>query len=187
VPVDQSGVDRLHAFRVLAHAEIEFYVEELATVLLDVTESYLAAGTLTHAGHNLVVSWSSARLRSDPAKSRYPYFRSAEAVARVATDSDDFKSAIKSQRDRIKGNHGVKGANVRQLLVPLGFRDYLFRPGLLDQLDNFGELRGSVAHATGIVGTTNWPSGSTELGTVKSLYPGLRQLEQFLPVLLHPS
>lgn len=186
VPTDQRDVDRLHAYRLLVHAEIEEFIERLASHALDVTETGVNAGVLTHVGHHLVVAWASARVRSDAAKARYPYFRSSDAVARLATSTADFHAAIDSHRARIKGNNGLKEANVRQLLLPLGFRESHFSPGLLDQLTAFGELRGAVAHATGLVGAAPWPSGSTEIGRTTGLLAGLRELERVLPVLLRP-
>lgn len=187
VPADQAGVDRLHAYRVLAHAEIEAFIEYLADTALDVSAVKLSSGVVTHAAHHLVVTWSIARLRTNPARARYPYFRCAEAVAAGTSDLASFHSAIDSHREGVKNNHGLKNANVRKLLLPVGYREEFFEPGLLDKLDDFGERRGSVAHATGVVGTTNWSSGSTELAATAALLPGLRRLEQVLPRLLQPA
>lgn len=186
VPTDQSGVDRLHAYRVLVHAEIEGFIEGLATTMLDVTKSKLTSGVLTHAGHHLVVYWGVSRLRTDAAKARYPPFTRTQAATDVTMSTANFFAAIESHRERVKGNHGLKAANVRQLLLPLGCREATFDTGLLDLLDDFGEKRGAVAHTSGVVGAQNWPSGSTEIARVAALLPGLKGLEQSVPRLLRP-
>lgn len=186
VPRSQQDVDRLHAYRLLAHAEVEEFIEQLASMATDVTSAQAMNGVLTHAGHHLVVAWAIGRLRLDAAKARYPDYRSADAVAKLAVGSADLTSAVTSHRERIKNNNGLKEANVRQLLLPLGFRESHFAPGLLNQLTAFGELRGAVAHATGMIGVAAWPTGSSEIGRTAALLPGLKQLEQVLPVLLHP-
>src|SRR5262245_41829405 len=122
VPKDQIGVDRLHAYRVLVHAEVESFIEALVVTILDVTEDRVRAGTLTHAGHHLIVSWDMNRVRGDDAaKARYPLFDRGSAVARAASSPNDFLSAIASHRSRVATNHGVKAKNVRQLMLPLGY------------------------------------------------------------------
>jgi hypothetical protein len=187
VPSDQAGVDRLHAYRVLVHAEVEAFIEALCETILDVTENRVRTGVLTHAGHHLVVHWAGNRLRADAAKARYPLFDRRQAVLRVASSPQDFLSSIAAHRDRIRNNHGAKAANVRQLLLPLGYRELFFSPGLLDLLDDFGAKRGAVAHTTGLVGAQNWPTGSTELARSHALLPGLKRIEQAMPILLQPA
>lgn len=187
VPADQAGVDRLHAYRVLAHAEVEAFIESLAGTILDVTEVGVQNGMITHAGHHLVVQWAANRLRSDAAKARYPLFDRQQAIAAASAGSQDLRSAIDSHRERIRQNHGVKAANVRQLLIPLGYRDEFFSLGLLDLLDDFGEKRGAVAHTSGLVGVQNWPTGSSEIARCEALLPGLKRLEQVMPRLLQPA
>jgi hypothetical protein len=52
----QAETDRLHAFRVLMHAEVQYYVESIAKQILDTTEQQcVQRSRLTHAGHHLLV------------------------------------------------------------------------------------------------------------------------------------
>lgn len=189
VPNDQAGVDRLHAFRLLVHAEVEAFIEAVASTVIDVTEAKATSqGTLTHAGHHLLVTWSVVRsTRRDAGQARYPSYQSAQAKADLSARPDDLKSAISQHRSRIAANHGVTAANVRRLLLPLGFRESCFAPGLLDQLDDLGEARGAVAHSSGVIGVQNWPSGSSEFAMIRRVLPGLELLERYAPRLLIPS
>jgi hypothetical protein len=189
VPRSQIEVDRLHAFRLLAHAEVEQFVETIASNLVDVTEARFARnGDLTHAGHHLLVTWSVSRsLRGDSAgRAKYPAYASPEAVMSAAAHPEDLNAALEQHRARIGNNHGIKAKNVRNLLLPLGYRESFFVPGLLDQLDELGEARGAVAHSSGVIGIQVWPTGAGEIGAVRRVLPGLEMLERFAPRLLMP-
>jgi hypothetical protein len=189
VPVNQGGVDLLHSFTVLAHAEIEEFLEYLARTAIEVTRNRSQGGILTHAGHHLLVSRSIRRATDggkDPASARYPWFATVEATLQNAASPQDLASALEQHESRIKGNHGIKSANVRRLLLPLGYRDYFFEIGLLDRLTAIGNARGAVAHGTGL-GVANWPTGATAVTPVHTVGTGLALLERFLPRVLMPA
>jgi hypothetical protein len=188
IPSDQKGVDQLHAFRVLAHAEIEAYIEDVTRLIVDITDSRVGLGVLTHAGHHLVVARSVKRAmtRGDADKARYPWFESVEAAKGVLTQPNEVRSAIQQHRSLIDSNHGVRASNVRSLLLPLGYREHFFVPGFLDRLDDLGASRGAVAHTSGVVGAVNWPSGSTELAGIRAVLPGLAMIDRYVPRLLLP-
>ncbi len=189
VPSGQAEVDRLHSFRLLAHSEVQSFVEGVAENLLAVTHRLLASrGKLTHAGHHLLVYSKILSLtdRRHSRDSNYPPFRPHQATAEVLRDPAILGKAVREHRRRISENNGVKASNLRRLLMPLGFRDYSFRPGLLDLLDAFGSARGQVAHNTGAIGAMLLPSGSAELSAVQQILPGLVGLDSFSSRLLIP-
>lgn len=186
VPQTQSQQDLLHGYRVLAHAEMEAFLESIAVTILDVTEQASRSGALTHAGHHLVVHWAGSRLQKNPGSAPYPPFLKADAIANLGRQPTQFQSAMKSHRASVDSNHGLRSGNVRKLLIPLGYRDSWFAPGLPDLLDAFADHRGEVAHSSGAVGTLAFSSGSTELKRTNDLLPGLRLLEQFVPRVLRP-
>ncbi|MCX5159994.1 hypothetical protein OOK39_11990 [Streptomyces sp. NBC_00264] len=188
VPVKQAEIDQLHAFRVLAHSEVQAYLEEITEQVLTVTEDRaLNGGVLTHAGHHLLVSSSLIPLgnKAQAVNSKFPFYDPMAAQRSVIADSSQLTAAIKRHRKVIKDNGGVKAGNVRMLLSPLGYRDYCFAINLMDKLNEFGRERGNVAHGAGAA-VANIPTGSTELNRITEILPGLIRLDQYVPRLLLP-
>jgi hypothetical protein len=185
VPSDQNGVDRVHAFRVLAHSEIQDFLEQLAERMLDVTEDHSKKRKkITAAGHHLLV-YQALRPLGSPATAAtgtYPPFRRAEADAALAS----LPAAIRAHRKVVSKNSGAKTGNTQMLLVPLGIRPDHCTPGALDQLDALGSARGDVAHASGVVGAAAYPTGSVEWNRLAQILGGLELLEQWVPRLLRP-
>ncbi|NKY38160.1 hypothetical protein [Cellulomonas septica] len=190
VPRDQSDVDRLHAFRLLAHAEIQHYIDMLAQMILDKTQDRATnEGVLTHAGHHLLVYYALEPLGTprDAPNARYPEFIPAIAVASRLQAPARLTKAIQRHQKLIEFNNGLKAGNVRRVLVPIGYREDLFATGMLDQLDNLGAARGDVAHGSGVIGFSSWPSGSTEWTRLRLILPGLDALERYAPRLLRAA
>ncbi|MET9961453.1 hypothetical protein ABZ128_20760 [Streptomyces sp. NPDC006326] len=189
VPNSQADIDHLHSFRVLAHSEVQAYLEDVTEQILTVTEDRAVySGMLTHAGHHLLVSSSLTPLASkgQAVNARFPLYDARLACAAVAADSAQLVAAIKRHRKNIKDNGGVKAGNVRMLLHPLGYRESFFAIGLLDLLDDFGRERGNVAHGAGAA-VVNIPTGSTELSRITKIIPGLIRIDQYVPRLLMPA
>ncbi|WIY05102.1 hypothetical protein QRX60_15130 [Amycolatopsis mongoliensis] len=187
VPLSQREVDLLHGLRVLAHSEIQAFIESVASTILEVTEDNATRGRLTHAGHQLMVHDMADRYFRATAFSRYPTYDTKLIIANFQSDPIPLAEAIKRHKKVVKENNGVKETNVRRLLLPLGYRESFFVPGLLNDLNNFGAARGDVAHGPGsTVGLQHKPSGSTEITRIKKLEHGLEMLERFAPRLLTP-
>ncbi|MFE6909367.1 HEPN domain-containing protein [Streptomyces erythrochromogenes] len=188
-PVDQETVDHLHAFRVLAYSETQAFIEEVAEQILVVTEyNYQTRQTLTHAGHHLMVNSEIIQLanKGKARNSKFPPYEASTVQSMISADPGLLTRHIKTHRERIRANNGVKSHNIRALLLPLGYREEFFRVGLLDKLDAFGRERGNVAHGTGAM-TVSRPSGSTELARVNSMISGLIDIDRYVPRLLRPA
>lgn len=186
IPVNQADVDRIHAFRVLAHAEVQSYLEDVADRILTVSSEMLShRSVVTHAAHHLMVFRSILPLASasTAAQASYPAF--ARSTVRGLSPSD-FDAAAKAHRKLLERNSGLKASNIRMILGPLGYRDSWFPPGFLDQMDTFGVDRGHVAHRSGLVGTTQWPSGSSERTRIALLRDGLEAVDAYSARLLMP-
>lgn len=185
VPVTQEDVDRIHSFRLLAHAEIQAYLEEIAETILAVSEVTLRRHELTHAAHHLIVFEAVLKLsqKRNASQASYPLFSRSSAIQH---STNAFTVAVRSHRNRIKANNGVKAADLRTLLGPLGYRDSWFMPGFLDQMDLFGVRRGEVAHRSGVIGASVLPTGSAEMALINALMPGLKDLDRYSARLLMP-
>lgn len=186
VPACQRDVDRIHAFRLLAHAEIQSYMEDIVSRVLAVSSEALTLhNRVTHGAHHLMVFHEILKLSSKQSASgaTYPYF---DRLSIMGISLQEYEKAANAHRNRIKRNNGVKAADIRTLFGPLGYRDNWFRPGFLDQMNAFGEARGNVAHQSGAIGASLWPTASSELSVVRSLYPGLADLDRYGSRVLMP-
>lgn len=171
------------------HAEVQAFIEALAETILTVSEdASRQRNAVTLASHHLLVwsSWSPLTDKRRAGQARYPPFLVAHVMQAVASDPDVVTEALSRHRRVVQQNNGIKAGNVRTLLLPLGYQEQCFEAGLLDRLDAFGRARGEVAHSTGMIAITSWPSGSTELKRVEDLFSGLEKLDQYVARLLVP-
>lgn len=187
IPVTQADVDRIHAFRVLVHAELEHFLEQLVGLVLDTTgDAFRSRRVLTLAGHHLMIAHEAAKLRDKNGVLRFVEIPFSVRSANLAA-SANLSSAIDGHRARVDSNHGLKEANIRSMFGPIGAQEHFYKAGFLRLMTSFGESRGDVAHKSGVVGASTWPTGSSELLTVRALMPGLDLLARTMPRLLGPS
>lgn len=170
-------LDRTRGYRLLVHAEIESYLEDVAreavtraiqewkankkpsTVLL----AFLAA---YHSG------WNS---HDD---------RDTEEILRLAKGRPRVKDSINEAIDiaqkqyiiNVRDNHGVKERNFKRLIIPLGIEIDDLDGTWLANLDNFGASRGETAHKT--KRTTGQINPEDEYKTVQRLVKGLKELDE---------
>ena len=173
------GAERVHlraiSFRILVHAEVEFYLEDRALELLTSAWS----------------QWQSARVPSDPILGLLAY-GGVETVLpprKLGGDPenqeayDDVEEPLKRAqnvwRATHKRNHGIKEENVLALLLPLGIRADDVDTTLLADLSSFGGARGEVAHRSA-VGTTKRADPKDELDRANGLVDDLLSLDDVL-------
>ncbi|MGV9569269.1 HEPN domain-containing protein [Streptomyces nigra] len=187
VSSSQAEADRLHAFRVLMHAEVQAYVESIATNILDVTESLAQSSRLTHAGHHLLVYHALHPLNAtrSSGNAKYPDFSATALRGNWPTTLATLGNAIEAHRKRIKGNNGIKPSNLNMLLIPIGFRDSFFTQPFRAKMKELGEKRGQVAHGAGALIPTI-PTGAGELKLYRDIEDGLRDMDRYAPRILTP-
>ena len=132
---------RTRAFLVLAHAEVESFLEDWAKDLAKTAEK----------------AWATKKRFARP----LAYLVGTSERLHVAKDSTD--SDIESRMEKLIGevfpayyksvneNNGVKEANVLTLFGPLGVPVSAFGSILLPELNTFGKDRGDHAHKTSAV------------------------------------
>lgn len=188
IPTGQAEIDRLHAFRVLMHAEVQHYLESIVTQILDVTEQEATTrARITHAGHHLLVFQAMNPLASPrtSAKASYPRYAPEDLKANWSTTSTSLELAIDAHRRRVKGNNGIKVSNMNVILLPVGFRDSFFTSYFRDKMNELGEQRGRVAHGAGAL-VSSIPTGRGELQRFLDIEPGLSLADRYVPRLLQP-
>lgn len=172
--------DRARAFRVLSHAEIEYFIEN---VILDAVEKkYL--------------EWKGARLPSYVmtcllAASKVDWVDTeASAVgiipltgAKIKKDDhsihDMIDRAVKQYRNIVDDNHGIKPANLKRLIMPVGIALSDLDPTWLNHMDTFGAKRGAIAHRSRL-GLSVPLDPKTESDTVDLLLVGLKELDAMI-------
>jgi hypothetical protein len=186
-PFDPTGsypddvLTRALAFRVLAHAEIESYVEDRA---LDVSRSaikhFKTVGEVRRALLALV-AFSGLTLEKPPETIAAPQPNQERAwQARTRLD-EKLSAAVNAFDHAVRHNHGIKEPNVLGLLLPVGVAADALDPLLLANLSAFGEKRGLAAHSSTIIAKTRQPlDPESEYKLVMKLLLDLAQLDVLL-------
>jgi hypothetical protein len=175
-------VDRARGYRLLAHAEIEAFIEDQARE------------TVTSA----LISWKKNQTSSTPLISFLAAYHSSwsiddsisnEEIIRIAKSRTKVKESVNQVIDlaqkqfiqRIKDNHGVREANLLVLVIPAGIDPSELDPSWIANLDSFGKSRGEVAHNS--KKTTTAIDPKNELDTVTNLLIGLEELDKKIGLL----
>ncbi len=158
-------LDRARGFRLLAHAEIEAFLEEEAsevvTVVFDLWRNDLKA-------RHTVISLLAFLKPGDKS-----FTSVAEAVG--------FSFGRFNQL--IKDNNGIKEENLQKFLPPVGI-DWATMDGTwLSTLNSFGSARGEVAHKSVRVHQPIDPRGELET-VMDKILPGLKELDEAIHRLL---
>lgn len=132
----QAEQDNARACTLLVHAEVEYYLEELARLL--------ASEALARASNDEFDLLTSALLYNADS-------RSSELAASSAEDA--IKGTVGLHGKIIAGNNGMKASDVSKLFKPFYFGDMNLDSELTAALDTFGTRRGEHAHV-GAMGIT---------------------------------
>ncbi|MDD5461114.1 MAG: HEPN domain-containing protein [Methylococcales bacterium] len=170
-------LDRARGYRLLVHAEIESYLEDISK---DTVTKAISKWKNNKTPSSLLIaflasyhsSWSVNNEMTkneiiDIAKSRNNIKDSVEEVINLAQTQ-----FIK----RVKANNGIKEKNFKTLILPIGIDLCDLDATWITNLDNFGGLRGEVAHNT--KRATSQINPQDEYILVKSLLAGLEQLDR---------
>jgi hypothetical protein len=151
--------DQIHAYIVLAHAEIEEFLERLAQYVLD------------RARRN------STPPQCVPVISRLILYKSARGNEKIdGITVESIASAVTYYENILTRNHGIKADNLFKMYMPLGLTHDDFDPVLMQELDAFGTLRGGIAHTAARLKQGSSPS--KERRKVESIVAELSHLDQ---------
>ena len=128
--------DRARGFLLVAHAEIESFIEDRAR----------------DTAKTSVDMWRSKRKTTTALASLLTYMFLEECEPRWKNIDQRIGYAHNKFNVSVRDNNGVKIDNLRKLLMPVGQDIEALDPLFLSEIDNFGESRGAAAHAS------NWQS-----------------------------
>lgn len=156
-------LDRLAAYRLLSHAEIEDYLERKARASIASLEVSLAGpGWSIAADLSIYVI---ASLVAEPLPFECPH-NDKRFLDRV-------KVIIKAAKDLIDENNGVKASSFMKLSIMCGKMVDEIDTGLASSLSSFGTNRGDVAHR-GVGRTSTLLAPSTEMKSTLDLVKHIR-------------
>lgn len=136
-----SVYEKVRAYKVLAHAEMEYYFEEVA----------LAIAKKAHT------KWKTENKTSTPLVSMVAYYEGRVWAPPNAHDGNNADKDLDWRIDEAythynnsvrANNHGIKEKNILSIFLPIGIKISDIDESMLLALDNFGSERGTIAHST---------------------------------------
>jgi hypothetical protein len=142
----QRQLDRARGFRVLVHAEIEAFLEDIG---LDkartVVDNWKASKSTTDSLFCLVAHYHVGFEVSDENDMEEKFVVSSRRKVRdeIAEIAD---RALTQYGSIVSGNNGIKEENLLRLVLPVGVRRSDLDPTWITDLQEFGKRRGTIAH-----------------------------------------
>jgi len=172
------------AYRVLAHAEIEAYLEDRS---LEAARYAVKAWKDRGEVHKILLSllaFSGCTMERPPttlspkkASKTVPEER-LKLEKKLELASNAFSTCIKE-------NHGLKETNLLALLLPIGIDSDDLDPAWLSTMNTFGERRGVAAHTSASsYAVTQTPNPKTEFDTVNEILEGLKDIDHLINQLM---
>ncbi|MEU0910341.1 HEPN domain-containing protein [Streptomyces althioticus] len=167
---DEIVYEHTRAFRVLAHAEFESYIEDRCIeVVNEAFQQWVSTGTvsttlLAVVAYKETLHAIPGSLDEASQKKKYP-----DLKARVEAAKNDFNRHIRTK------NNGIKEKNLLRMLMPLGFTEEEINSAWLSTTETWAIARGDAAHKTAKMQVR--PDPQHEWDTVKVILQGFRDLD----------
>ena len=163
-------------YRLLAHAEIEACLEEIAT----------------DAAARCVREWKSTARIGPSTVSLVAYSPTDHGVpSRLEVGSrPDLHSKLENAHQDFskfarRTNHGIREHDVLRLLFPVGIREANINRGWIQKIDEFGQGRGEFAHRAGRALQPIDPQD--DYRTVTAIAEGIREIDALLTAMKYHS
>jgi len=172
-------LDRARGFRLLAHAEIEAFIEDVTFEKAKMSVSNWDNRQVTSETLFCLLVHYHQGFPTDvdqpPAFPDTSRLKVKDAIKEAVT------AALKQYRILQDNNHGVKEENLLRLILPVGIRRDDLDPLWITNLNEFGKKRGDVAHRA--VGVQQQIDPRTEWQVVTELVIGLKKLDELIDAL----
>ncbi|MDB9303470.1 hypothetical protein PN488_03585 [Nodularia spumigena CS-591/12] len=180
----ERQLSRTLAYRVLAHAEIESYLEDRAWEVTQNAKQVCDNGGKTCLTLISLVAFSGQMMEIPPVTLTPTTTNRNNSLDKIKI-SKKIDLAIKSFKKVIDNNHGVKEANLLALLLPIGIDSDDLDPVWLATMNTFGKERGIVVHTSATsYRTIQPPDPANELNTVKQITEGLLKVDELINKLM---
>ena len=166
----ERQLDRARAYRLLAHAEIESYLEQV----------------VSETANEAYDIWENKGLITDPLIAMVAYSQNASRTVPTSKPTDgprDLRDRVKKAKDSLTRyangeNNGIRERNILRLLLPIGISEYDIDTTWLSTTDSFAQERGESAHRSNRV--TNPLDPKTEHDRVGQILEGLMAIDHRL-------
>ena len=142
-------LDRARAFRILAHAEIEYFIEN---IILDIVEEEYKEWVASKKPSSVMIcliassklGWQDVETQEqgltplDPPKIR----KDDESIEQM------IKRSVEQFREIIKDNNGIRSRDLKRILMPVGIALSDLDQTWLNDMNSLGGQRGFVAHTS---------------------------------------
>jgi hypothetical protein len=168
------------AYRILAHAEIEAYLEDIVweaalSAKRKWDESRTASRTIV-----CLLAFSGQAMEPPPSELIPRRGSRRHPPERISVD-EKITNAVNSFRVVKDQNHGLKEANLLALLLPIGVSSEDLEPEWLAMMNTFGQQRGIVAHSSAdSYRTQQPPDPANELERIKQICLGLETIDALI-------
>ena len=166
----EREIDRTSAFSVLAHAEIEWYLEEIVFETANKAYGSWHQQGLVTRPLLAMVAYVDSHLGRVPQK--FPTGTSRDLDGRIKKSLDWFNAYTRGS------NHGIREENILKLLLPVGISEFDIDQAWLATTSSFGKKRGEIAHTSQQVSSP--PNPEDELNTVNLIVDGLKDIDNKL-------
>lgn len=140
---------RALAFRVMAHAEIESYIEERALEIADTAAKAWSAHQRVSLTTLSLLGFSGHQHSTPPDTLEAPGPNQEKSWPDKILISKRLEKAIKTYIKYVRvDNHGVRERQLMAILIPLGVSPTDIDPLAVADIDNFGRKRGETAHSS---------------------------------------
>lgn len=169
-PTTVTSQFRLRSYRILSHAEIEYFVE---SIILNKIEREKKKWLKTHSTSNCI-SNILAYIRIE--------FPNISPHLTEITSGNDFQfrvnKVLNNYQNIIKYNNGIKEENIIPILIPLGIDYQKINQTLLNNMSSFGVERGSTAHNSSKV--QNLINPNDEINMVNQIITDLLDIDKLV-------
>jgi hypothetical protein len=171
------------AYRMLAHAEIEYYLEARAWgVVLNAKKAWDEVGKPSRILIALLAF--SGQLMETPPTSLTPLKANKVVNPDKIKLDNKLVLAVNCFKRVIEQNHGLKESNILSLFLPIGIDSNDLDSVFLATMNTFGEQRGLVAHSSATFYRMLQPlDPANELNIISQIITGLAELDELIHIL----
>ena len=162
--------EKVRAYKVLAHAEMEYYFEQTALSIARLAYEKWNAEKKASTPIIALVAYHTGQFSQIP--EQHDGNHSEEDISfRIHTSYSQYNSLI---RDK---NNGIKEKNILNIFLPIGVQSNEIDVDMLTALNNFGSERGMIAHSTR---SSNITTPEDALNSVNDLMSYIGTFDEFL-------
>lgn len=130
---EPENQDKLRAYKLFVHAEIEYYLENVVSEIVNTAKTLWDNEKIINAVLFHIILYSSFNFSGNEDM--------LEPEKRIS-------NIIKAFEDQISHNNGIKKKDILKLIIPIGIKFDDLDETWLTTIDSYGNKRGKIAHNT---------------------------------------